>query len=193
MGSSRRWPPCAPRARASWSAPHWPASSSRRVTVSSTTPARRAWTAAPMAASTSPWPPSPSTCGSVIRAFRAHEIGIRLRKKHLAWTFPRLNLAASTQGSIPMAASIETRNLVGSALAVLLVGIAFITVLRFMDQTQASADRRGQLNAALQTLEQGISQLKDAETGQRGFLLTGNPEYLAPYESGREQAPVRSE
>ncbi len=31
-------------------------------------------------------------------------------------------------------------------------------------------------------LEQAESTLQDAETGQRGFLLTGDPKYLAPYE-----------
>jgi CHASE3 domain sensor protein len=30
-------------------------------------------------------------------------------------------------------------------------------------------------------IEQTVSLLKDAETGQRGFLLTGNEEYLTPY------------
>ncbi|HXC15963.1 MAG TPA: PAS domain S-box protein [Holophagaceae bacterium] len=87
-----------------------------------------------------------------------------------------------------MAGSIETRNLVGSALAVLLVGVAFAAVFRFMDQTQVSAESRGKVNVALQTLEQGLSQLKDMETGQRGFLLTGQADYLAPYESERGQA-----
>ena len=87
-----------------------------------------------------------------------------------------------------MAGSIETRNLVGSALAVLLVGIAFAAVLRFMDQTQTSAESRGKVNVALQTLELGLSQLKDMETGQRGFLLTGQVDYLTPYEAERDQA-----
>ncbi|HET6330745.1 MAG TPA: PAS domain S-box protein, partial [Holophagaceae bacterium] len=86
-----------------------------------------------------------------------------------------------------MVGSIETRNLVGSALAVLLVGITFAAVFRFMDQTQASAESRGKVNVALQTLEQGLSQLKDMETAQRGFLLTGRTDYLASYEAGRGQ------
>ncbi|MCK6265673.1 diguanylate cyclase [Vibrio sp. ZSDE26] len=33
-----------------------------------------------------------------------------------------------------------------------------------------------------------LSAMKDAETGQRGFLLTLNPEYLEPYHVGRIQA-----
>src|SRR6476619_5236942 len=31
------------------------------------------------------------------------------------------------------------------------------------------------------TLERMLSTLKDAETGQRGYLITGTPSYLAPY------------
>ena len=36
----------------------------------------------------------------------------------------------------------------------------------------------------LSNLEKILSQLKDAETGQRGFVLTGDPSYLAPYDAG---------
>lgn len=38
------------------------------------------------------------------------------------------------------------------------------------------------------TLENVISSLKDAETGQRGFLLTGKEEYLEPYNGSYESA-----
>jgi methyl-accepting chemotaxis protein len=34
-----------------------------------------------------------------------------------------------------------------------------------------------------------VSNLKDAETGQRGFLLTGDPAYLEPYSTAVEAAP----
>src|SRR4051794_13150428 len=36
-------------------------------------------------------------------------------------------------------------------------------------------------NVVLQQSEKVISQLKDAETGQRGFLLTGSDFFLKPY------------
>ena len=36
-----------------------------------------------------------------------------------------------------------------------------------------------------------LSALKDAETGQRGYLLTGKPSYLEPYD--RSQAQVAAE
>ena len=45
---------------------------------------------------------------------------------------------------------------------------------RMMDQT----------HEVLENLEKIVSQLKDAETGQRGFVLTGEPHYLEPYTAG---------
>ena len=38
----------------------------------------------------------------------------------------------------------------------------------------------------LQNLEGIVSQLKDAETGQRGFVITGEDHYLEPYRAGLE-------
>jgi signal transduction histidine kinase len=35
-----------------------------------------------------------------------------------------------------------------------------------------------------------MSSAKDAETGNRGFLITGDPAYLAPYSSGRQELPA---
>jgi methyl-accepting chemotaxis protein len=40
----------------------------------------------------------------------------------------------------------------------------------------------------LEALESEVSQLKDAETGQRGFIITGREEYLEPYRTGSERA-----
>ncbi len=39
-------------------------------------------------------------------------------------------------------------------------------------------------------LEQMMSYLKDAETGQRGYILTQNPVYLQPYNGSREKVEV---
>jgi len=38
----------------------------------------------------------------------------------------------------------------------------------------------------LEQLQLVLSSMQDAETGQRGFLLTGDPVYLGPYDSGRD-------
>ena len=45
----------------------------------------------------------------------------------------------------------------------------------------------------LEGVDRLLSALKDAETGQRGYLLTGKPQYLAPYRSAREEAPKAQE
>jgi signal transduction histidine kinase len=51
--------------------------------------------------------------------------------------------------------------------------------------TQAAFEERRTTNESLLHLEQALSFMKDAETGQRGFLLTRDPSYLQPYLDGR--------
>ena len=87
-----------------------------------------------------------------------------------------------------MAASLETRYLLGSVLAVLMVGAGFLAISRFVARSSAEAAERRGLNQTLRSLDLELSALKDAETGQRGFLLTGREAYLATYERGREEA-----
>ena len=49
-------------------------------------------------------------------------------------------------------------------------------------QRQSEANRQViRTHQVLENLESAISLLKDAETGQRGFLLTGQDQYLDPY------------
>ncbi len=52
---------------------------------------------------------------------------------------------------------------------------------------EASDALGGQVRRAQLATETLLSQLKDAETGQRGFLLTGNPAYLEPYDAARQR------
>ena len=47
-------------------------------------------------------------------------------------------------------------------------------------EVAARRDTVGRLNILLSTL-------KDAETGQRGYLLTLNPSYLRPFDSAQER------
>ncbi len=49
----------------------------------------------------------------------------------------------------------------------------------------------GHTHEVLETLQGMLSSLQDAETGQRGFIITGAAEYLAPYYAGRRAAPRR--
>ena len=44
--------------------------------------------------------------------------------------------------------------------------------------------------AVLATTATALAHLQDAETGQRGYLLTGKPSYLQPYRSGRDSVDL---
>ena len=45
------------------------------------------------------------------------------------------------------------------------------------------------IHQVIQRNEMLLSALKDLETGQHGYLLTGNPEYLGPYKQAKKQLP----
>jgi signal transduction histidine kinase len=69
----------------------------------------------------------------------------------------------------------------GPALAVLVVGIAtFDVIARFRD-SRGWVEHTRQVLAAAQDAR---TALVDIETGQRGFLIAGEPAYLEPYHSG---------
>ena len=42
----------------------------------------------------------------------------------------------------------------------------------------------------LEKIESLLSEMKDAETGQRGYLLTGKDRYLAPYTQPSRRSPA---
>jgi methyl-accepting chemotaxis protein len=64
------------------------------------------------------------------------------------------------------------------------IGLIIIAALAFQSvgSVRASSDQVDHTYQVLQTIERVSSSLKDAETGQRGFLITGKQAYLAPYE-----------
>ncbi|WP_111309114.1 sensor histidine kinase [Confluentibacter sediminis] len=70
-----------------------------------------------------------------------------------------------------------------SAFIILLIG--GITY-RNIDDLSKSSELLTQTYRLNVELEQIFSHLKDAETGQRGFLITNDPLYLEPYDAGRE-------
>jgi PAS domain S-box-containing protein len=72
--------------------------------------------------------------------------------------------------------------------------LAAVNVGNYFVVSQAFEDV-GRRNAAVRHTQQVMSSgndflrhMIDAETGQRGYLLTGNPDYLQPYTRGRAQA-----
>ncbi len=67
-------------------------------------------------------------------------------------------------------------------LAIVLIALASHGAL---SGSQAASDRAARTMETLERLQALMSGLKDAETGQRGFLLTGVEDYLDPYLNGR--------
>src|SRR3954447_26661169 len=57
-------------------------------------------------------------------------------------------------------------------------GVVTLLNLRTIEQSNRWIDHTRQV---VIELERALSTLKDAETGQRGFLLTGEEEYLEPF------------
>ncbi|HKW10295.1 MAG TPA: CHASE3 domain-containing protein, partial [Gemmatimonadaceae bacterium] len=73
----------------------------------------------------------------------------------------------------------------GSAVLTLLVGVtAFLVVLRLRSAI-AAVDHT---NMVMRRLDGFLTGMVDAETGQRGYLITGDSAYLAPYHNGRVEA-----
>lgn len=74
---------------------------------------------------------------------------------------------------------------------ILMVGIAlgFVTIAFnayisyvFVDKLSSVIQIRDEKLEDISNFQEYLSQLKDAETGQRGYIITGNRSYLEPYE-----------
>ncbi len=76
---------------------------------------------------------------------------------------------------------IGTRILAGYALALLVVGGVGIIAYRSTTELVESADLVAHSHKVQEGISTVISTLKDAETGQRGFVMTGEQRYLEPY------------
>src|SRR5260370_4916982 len=79
--------------------------------------------------------------------------------------------------------------LAGIGLSILL-GTILLSYGDWKEFRQASAETE-HTREVLETTEALISDLKDAETGQRGFLLSGDKRYLEPYENALAVIPDR--
>jgi len=81
----------------------------------------------------------------------------------------------------------------GPALAVALLVVALVAdavlSLHNIREVATSVQWVSHTNEVLTRLETVLSTLKDAETGQRGYLLTGEPAYLEPYRDAVDRLP----
>ncbi len=65
--------------------------------------------------------------------------------------------------------------------AVLMVGLVVTFSLRSFEQTRQAAEARKHTFLTLQAASVLLNDVQDAETGQRGYLLTGDEAFLQPY------------
>src|SRR4051794_27987159 len=69
-------------------------------------------------------------------------------------------------------------------LVAVILAIAVTVSVRDTSRFVAVSRQGLQTGAVVLELEQTLSAMRDAETGQRGFLLTGDSAYLAPFRAG---------
>jgi CHASE3 domain sensor protein len=82
------------------------------------------------------------------------------------------------------------RPFAGFLVAILAVVLIAIFSYRSLEARSATAERVVHTFSVVEQLETLLSTLKDAETGQRGFLLTGVESYLKPYEKAKAELPA---
>ncbi len=70
-----------------------------------------------------------------------------------------------------------------AALAIGLLGLIVVATLSYNNTSKLMTTSRwvNHTHQVLEAREQILSLIKDAETGQRGYLITGEPRYLEPY------------
>ncbi|MCK9389947.1 MAG: response regulator [Syntrophales bacterium] len=73
------------------------------------------------------------------------------------------------------------------AIAALLVALGVATLLWSFNKTEEAAGMRKHTYVVLGRADDLLSALKDAETGQRGYLLTGDEAFLEPYLKVRDK------
>jgi diguanylate cyclase (GGDEF)-like protein/PAS domain S-box-containing protein len=83
-----------------------------------------------------------------------------------------------------MKLSIEKKVTSGFSAALILLGICGGLSYWSASQLDGMILEVAQANKLVQELQLLLSELKDTETGQRGYLLTGEQAYLAPYDAG---------
>jgi len=88
---------------------------------------------------------------------------------------------------------VRSRSIVGTTLALsaVVLLIAGAVSYRSMQALSAASTALVQSKDTALALEQSLSVIRDAETGQRGFLLTQRAEYLEPYQDALRQLGQR--
>ena len=105
----------------------------------------------------------------------------------------RLRGAAGAVGAIWNPGGIAQRVLLASLALALVVGAAF-AILLLPIQAARKAERRALHSQDVLIAAHGLEQrVLDLETGQRGFILTHQPQLLMPWEQAREELPLQEQ
>src|SRR5450759_4805256 len=80
--------------------------------------------------------------------------------------------------------SVGTKIGAGYALALMILVILGVVSYRNTTGLIAAAQMKTHTYQVLENLKGVLSTLKDAETGQRGYIISGEERYLEPYRAG---------
>jgi CheY-like chemotaxis protein/CHASE3 domain sensor protein len=81
--------------------------------------------------------------------------------------------------------TLPAATLIGLVIAAVAIGVIALFTYRSLQARERAVNNYTHTFAVQQGLERLLSSLKDAETGQRGYLLTGEERYLEPYNGAR--------
>src|ERR1700722_10460707 len=98
--------------------------------------------------------------------------------------------AAPSGGGREAAFAMAPRTFTGFLVAVAAVIIIAVLSYDSLSHTTAASQELRRAVEALAQLQGIPSTLKDAETGQRGYLLTGRDPYMEPFESAKKTLPL---
>src|SRR5471030_1461276 len=104
----------------------------------------------------------------------------------MAGTEPREGHLSSGVARPGILAANRLALLVAVPLFLILALVAYLTV-QFAANERAAQGWVRHTYQVIGQLDRVLSDALDAETGQRGFLLTKQPDFLAPYRAGRER------
>ncbi len=87
------------------------------------------------------------------------------------------------------ASTISTKVAVGVMITITLFVVIAIAGLRTISRLEEDSARLSRAAEVATRLERLHSLVKDAETGERGYIITGDERYLEPFTSARRSAP----
>jgi CheY-like chemotaxis protein/signal transduction histidine kinase/CHASE3 domain sensor protein len=103
---------------------------------------------------------------------------------------PDLDFQSTTTQRVRRA--LPTPTLLGFAVAVLAIALIAAVSYGALNQSLQAAERVAHTLEVIERLQVQLSAMKDAETGQRGFLLTGDEPYLSPYRTAEASQQPRT-